>query len=94
MSTAMTPTALCARWVHLEGEVGLAGHSDADVLLHALVDALLGGVSEGDIGTISRRATSGFRVRLRAALSSTLGLVSAFGASTTSTSPSSASARA
>ena len=37
--------------VHLEGEVGLAGHSDADVLLHALVDALLGGVSEGDIGT-------------------------------------------
>ncbi|MFT8318383.1 MAG: 2-C-methyl-D-erythritol 2,4-cyclodiphosphate synthase [Sporolactobacillus sp.] len=30
--------------------LGLAGHSDADVLLHAISDALLGAVSEGDIG--------------------------------------------
>ncbi|MCM8781951.1 MAG: 2-C-methyl-D-erythritol 2,4-cyclodiphosphate synthase [Candidatus Omnitrophica bacterium] len=29
---------------------GLVGHSDADVLLHAISDALLGAVSEGDIG--------------------------------------------
>jgi 2-C-methyl-D-erythritol 2,4-cyclodiphosphate synthase len=35
----------------LEHSEGLAGHSDGDVLLHAITDALLGAVAAGDIGT-------------------------------------------
>ncbi|HEY1501340.1 MAG TPA: 2-C-methyl-D-erythritol 2,4-cyclodiphosphate synthase [Acidobacteriaceae bacterium] len=37
--------------LRIEHPEGLAGHSDGDVLLHALTDALLGAVSAGDIGS-------------------------------------------
>ncbi len=36
--------------VEIEHEEGLAGHSDADVLCHAIIDALLGAAARGDIG--------------------------------------------
>lgn len=42
--------ALVLGGVTIPNEKGLAGHSDADVLLHALCDALLGAAGMGDIG--------------------------------------------
>jgi 2-C-methyl-D-erythritol 2,4-cyclodiphosphate synthase len=38
--------------VEIEHERGLAGHSDADVLIHAVIDAVLGASGLGDIGTL------------------------------------------
>ena len=38
--------------VNVPSERGLAGHSDADVVAHALMDAVLGALREGDIGKL------------------------------------------
>jgi len=38
--------------VHIPYEKGLAGHSDADVLTHAVMDSLLGALALGDIGQL------------------------------------------
>jgi 2-C-methyl-D-erythritol 2,4-cyclodiphosphate synthase len=38
--------------VEIEHEMGLEGHSDADALTHAVIDAILGAAGGGDIGTL------------------------------------------
>lgn len=38
--------------VEIPADRGLLGHSDADILLHAITDALLGAAAKGDIGTL------------------------------------------
>jgi 2-C-methyl-D-erythritol 2,4-cyclodiphosphate synthase len=37
--------------IAIPSEFGLDGHSDADILSHAITDAILGGIAHGDIGT-------------------------------------------
>ncbi len=60
--------------VEIEHECGLVGHSDADVLLHAIMDAMFGAAAMGDIGrhfpdTDERyRGVSSLRLLKRAAV--------------------------
>src|ERR1044072_6033881 len=44
--------ALILGGVEIEHDRGLSGRSDADVLTHAVIDALLGAAGQGDIGTL------------------------------------------
>ena len=50
---ALTPgRKLILGGVQIESPLGLDGHSDADVLVHAVIDALLGAANLGDIGAL------------------------------------------
>ena len=53
--------ALVLGGVHIPHTAGLLGHSDADVLLHAITDALLGAAALGDIGTHFPDTDAAFR---------------------------------
>jgi len=47
--------------IEIPFHLGLAGHSDADVLLHAVCDALLGAIAAGDLGTFYPDTDSRYR---------------------------------
>jgi 2-C-methyl-D-erythritol 2,4-cyclodiphosphate synthase len=47
--------------VDFPGEPGLAGHSDGDVIAHALIDAILGAAGKGDIGELFPSADAQWR---------------------------------
>ncbi len=38
--------------IEIKNEIGLDGHSDADVVLHAIMEAILGAMTYGDLGTL------------------------------------------
>jgi 2-C-methyl-D-erythritol 2,4-cyclodiphosphate synthase len=71
---ALTPgRKLILGGVHIPHDLGLLGHSDADALLHAITDAILGGAGLGDIGgmfpdTASQWAGADSRSLLRGAM--------------------------
>ena len=47
---SLKPSKLVLGGIKIDHQYGLIGHSDADVLLHSITDAILGSISKGDIG--------------------------------------------
>lgn len=63
--------------IKLEHEMGLLGHSDADVLIHAICDALLGAANMRDIGYHFPDTSASFEnIDSKILLSKTIGLIS------------------
>lgn len=66
--------------VEFPGETGLKGHSDADVLIHAVIDALLGAVAMQDIGAHFPDTDSAYKnADSRELLKKTVAMLSAAG---------------
>ena len=66
--------------VKIPFELGLLGHSDADVLIHAIIDALLGAAAIGDIGRLFPDSEAEFKgIDSRKLLSAVLGRLEACG---------------
>lgn len=62
--------------VEIPHEKGLLGHSDADVLIHAIIDAILGAAALGDIGVLFPDSDMSYRgISSRELLRRTMGLV-------------------
>jgi 2-C-methyl-D-erythritol 2,4-cyclodiphosphate synthase len=47
--------------IEIPFEKGLLGHSDADVLIHAIIDAILGALAKGDIGQLFPDSDENFK---------------------------------
>ena len=47
---SLKPSKLILGGIEIDHQYGLIGHSDSDVLLHSITDAILGSISKGDIG--------------------------------------------
>ncbi len=48
----MSPKPLVLCGLEIESEFSIIAHSDGDIIIHTLVDAILGGLNAGDIGTL------------------------------------------
>ena len=47
--------------IKIESDIGIVGHSDGDIVIHAIVDAILGALSKGDIGTFFPSSNSSIK---------------------------------
>jgi len=47
--------------IKIESDIGIVGHSDGDIVIHAIVDSILGALSKGDIGTFFPSSNSSIK---------------------------------
>jgi len=57
----LTGKTLILGGIKISHEIGIVGHSDGDVLVHAIIDSLLGATALGDIGTLFPSSDSKYK---------------------------------